>query len=513
MPRLLCVEDDDLTRDILLRIATRIGFDVTGVDNAEQALESCAAHDFGVALIDWGLPGMSGLELVRRIRALPRGRDIVLIIVTARDSPDDLAAILQAGADDYLPKPFELPALQRRLTIADRTARERHRRALAEKALRERDSQLNALQRFEALGRLAGGIAHDFHNVLQVVLGYADLLHGSLGEPDRLDEVNEIKLAAERALRLTRQLLAFSRDQEAAVASISIDDAIDELSSMLERLTDDSVHLRVEHRLPAPTMHVAPSHIEQVVMNLVINAGFAMPAGGEITLSTRAVTLRGQNADLLGVAAGQYVHLSVSDTGIGMDEETRRRVFEPFFTTRESGDGTGLGLSIVFRIVTQYKGGIRVDSTPGEGTTFDIYLPSVTSEAETAAAPAPTPESDAATETVLLAEDEPAVRALTSRALRRAGYTVVEAADGLDALERFAEDPPDLVVTDIRMPRMGGRELASRLRADGYEGGILFVSGFADHPLEQLPNEFTHSDFLPKPFAPGDLLIRLRALV
>ena len=381
------------------------------------------------------------------------------------------------------------------------------RRKHVEAALEASRSQLLQAQKLEAVGRLAGGIAHDFNNLLTVILGFSRPLMGELEPGDVRDDVQEIQAAAERAAALTKQLLTFSRRQKVATQNVDLNETISALEGLLRPLLGDDVELLFELEPNAGWVQIDPHQLEQVVMNLAVNARDAMSDGGTLRLATRTKHVGPAEAKTLGLAgAGAHVVLTACDTGCGMDEETRAQLFDPFFTTKDPGKGTGLGLSIVYGVVEQAGGAIAVSGAAGKGTTFEIYFPCVESgEAQVGeAAPMVTSANHAH---VLVVDDEASVRRVARRLLERAGHRVSEAADGQEALHLCTKgsDPPDLVLTDCVMPRLGGEELALRLRWLCPETRVLFMSGY---PLEQAcKNDVpAPSSFLHKPFAPGELV-------
>ncbi len=376
--------------------------------------------------------------------------------------------------------------------------------------LRRSEEQLRQSQKLEAVGRLAAGIAHDFNNLLSVVLSYSEELIAELpeGSANRRDAV-EIKLAGERAAELTRQLLIFSRQQMLTPKILDLNTVLTNLGRMLGRVVGEDVTLSLVAGADLGHVKADPGQIEQVLMNLVVNARDAMPDGGALTIETHNVDLDDAYArDHLHVEPGPYVMLSVSDTGIGMDRETQARLFEPFFTTKGPGRGSGLGLSTVFGIVKQSHGSIWVYSEPGGGSTFKIYLPRVDGVSERPQAP---DQIVGGTETILLVEDEPQVRAVVRRALERAGYSVLVAQDPDDALRLCdARQPIDLLLTDVVMPHMNGRELAERVRTRYPATKALFMSGYTDDAILRHGVLDAGVPFLQKPITPSALARRVR---
>jgi PAS domain S-box-containing protein len=375
-----------------------------------------------------------------------------------------------------------------------------------EEALRQSEAQLRHAQKMEAVGQLAGGIAHDFNNLLTGILSYADLVLGELrpGDPVRAD-LEQIRHAAQRAAALTRQLLAFSRRQVLQPHVLSLNGCVAELDAMLRRLLGADVTLETELDPGLWYVQADPGQLEQVLVNLVVNARDAMPAGGRVTIATANLPL----------SHGAYVTLSVSDTGIGMDAATQSRIFDPFFTTKEQGKGTGLGLSTVYGIVEQSGGHVTVESAPGQGATFTIFFPRHSAPALGQPPGADRRSLPAGTETLLLVEDEAAVRTSTRRLLERQGYTVVEARHGADALRIFEEGgrPIDLVLTDLVMPEMGGRELVERLRARHPGVKVLYMSGYSERAVAVDGVMPPRTGFVEKPFTVEQLIRRTREIL
>ncbi|MEO8338018.1 MAG: ATP-binding protein, partial [bacterium] len=370
-------------------------------------------------------------------------------------------------------------------------------------------------QKMEAVGRLAGGIAHDFNNLLTAINGYADFLLDDIERSDpRRDDVREIKKAATRAGALTTQLLAFSRRQIRQPRSLDLNALLTDLERMLRRVIGEDVSIDWRPSAQLGSVKADPSDIEQVLLNLVVNAGDAMPNGGSIIVTTGMELLAGPTARQ-GIAEGRYIRLRVSDTGMGMDAATKARIFEPFFTTKEAGRGTGLGLSTVYAIVENLRGTIDVDSTVGKGTTFTVYLPQHDEPAELMASGTLTTRAPRGDETVLLVEDEEAVRALFARILERHGYTVLEARNGRDALAVAAqhEGTIDLLLTDVVMPEMGGKQLAETLVARDAGLRVLFVSGYTDGDISRRGELDRCTAFLQKPFTASGLLGRVREVL
>ena len=388
---------------------------------------------------------------------------------------------------------------------------------------RRLEEQLRQAQKMDAIGQLAGGVAHDFNNLLTVILGYSELALAALSSTasetpsstEARDHVAAIRDAGERASALTRHLLAFSRKQLLEPKVLDLNDVVAGSEKMLRRLIGEDIALATVLAPHLPKVRVDPGQIEQVILNLAVNARDAMPAGGRLYLETQLVECA-LRPDLGSAApwAGQHVRLTVRDTGSGIPPEVKPRIFEPFFTTKATGRGTGLGLATVYGIIQQSGGWIEVTSEAGDGATFDIYLPAI----EAAHSPGPLPEtsSDAAgLETILLVEDDAAVRVLTRQALERYGYRILEAESGREAL-RLAEsnaESIDLLITDVVMPELGGRELAETLVARRPKLKVLFVSGYTEDALLRQGIAQARSAYLQKPFTLLSLAKRAREIL
>jgi PAS domain S-box-containing protein len=375
--------------------------------------------------------------------------------------------------------------------------------------------QLRMAQKMEAVGQLAGGVAHDFNNLLTAILGYSQLLAADLrGNPEQFMAIEEIRKAGERAAGLTRQLLAFSRKQMLELKILDLNEVVQHIQEMLSRLIGEDIQVITELDRNLGSVRADAGQIEQVIMNLAVNARDAMPRGGQLSIET-------QNADLddsyaqthVHVQPGPYVMLAVSDTGTGMDEATRQRIFEPFFTTKEKGRGTGLGLSTVYGIVKQSGGYIWVYTEQGKGTTFKVYLPRVYGPAETLATPEAVAQPAVGTETILLVEDEDSVRALARKTLEARGYRVLEASDGGEALEIAPNQEVDLLLTDMVLPGMGGSAIAARIREIHPRAKVLYTSGYTDDAIVRRGLMERGAAFLEKPFTPSVLARKVREVL
>jgi PAS domain S-box-containing protein len=487
------------------------------------ALEGIMIHDCGV-ILDANLAfarlfgyerpeeliGKDGLELLltpesrvcfrQRIERKEKG----LIAVTGvRKDGSTFAGETDSQPVRYLGHDASL------VSFHDVTERQR-----AEEEKAKLQAQLHHAQKIESIGRLAGGVAHDFNNLLTVINGYSQLLLAKVNAGDPLRaSLAEIHKAGERAAGLTRQLLAFSRKQVLQPRVLDLNRVVEGMRPMLPRLVGEDVEVRITLNAGSGTVHADPHQLEQVIMNLAVNARDAMPHGGKLWIDTAIVEWDASHARLHREArAGRYVRLAVSDSGIGMDEETRQRIFEPFFTTKEAGKGTGLGLSMVQGIVEQSGGYIEVYSEPGHGTTFRIYLPALAEAAADAGMPAAV-TALSGTETVLVVEDQAEVRRFAAYALGTYGYQVVQAPNGDEALLVCERKRIDLVLTDVVMPNLSGRELADRLKKRWPGIKVMFMSGYTDDAVVHHGVLEKGAEFIQKPFSPDQLAIKVREVL
>jgi two-component system, cell cycle sensor histidine kinase and response regulator CckA len=510
--RVLIVEDRVEDAELVLHELRRSGFDPewqrveTGPD-----FMSLLSPELDVILSDYSMPQFSAPQALSLLRE--SGLDVPLIIITGTISEEVAVESIKLGATDYLLKD-RLSRLGQAVSNALERKRARVEQSRAEEALRDSEEQLRQSQRLESVGRLAGGVAHDFNNLLTAIVGYSELTLKRLGpdDPSRRN-VMEIKKAGERAASLTRQLLAFSRRQILQPKVFDLNAVVSDMEDMLRRLIGEDID--VLNILDAGLGHIKADigQIEQVIMNLVVNARDAMPTGGKLTIETANMELSDDYARRhASVEPGRYVMLAVSDTGAGMDAETQERIFEPFFTTKEVGKGTGLGLSTVYGVVKQSGGSIWVYSEVGLGTTFKIYLPRVDEKADKLQEVMHHTAARRSSETVLLVEDEEAVRGLLRNVLESEGYRVLETTSSDAALEKCRDYEGDihLMLTDVVMPGMSGPELAERTAGLRPRMKVIFMSGYTDESIIRHGLLDLGVEFLEKPFTPDAVAWKLR---
>jgi signal transduction histidine kinase/ActR/RegA family two-component response regulator len=393
-------------------------------------------------------------------------------------------------------------------------ARDITERKRLEQALHESEEQLRQSQKLEAIGQLAGGVAHDFNNLLTAINGYSALALRRVGDDHAITPyLEEIKKAGDRAANLTRQQLAFGRKQLLQPLALNLNDLVGDMIKLLKRLIGEDTQLVTKPGANLNQIKADPGQLEQVLVNLVVNARDAMPRGGIVTIETANITLDSAYASKhLDATPGEYVMLAISDTGTGMDLKTQSRIFEPFFTTKAKDKGTGLGLSTVYGIIRQSGGSIWVYSELGKGTTFKVYLPLVEEEPRQAVATANAALMTGGSETVLLVEDEDMVRKLASELLAEGGYTVLEANGGEAAIHLGKKHKAriDLLITDVVMPKLSGKEVAERLRAIHPETRVLFMSGYTDEAIVHHGIVDSGIAFIQKPFSEKALAQKIR---
>jgi DNA-binding response OmpR family regulator len=575
-PKKILAVDDSLT--YLQEIASSLrgeGYDVILARSGEEAIELLAIQSVDCILLDLMMPGMGGQETCQRVKAAQMTRDVPLVMLTAMDEREAMLLGLGAGADDYVSKSSDLEVLKARVRaqirrkqfedenrrireellrseieatearaaraladvraamvaeleerVAERTAdlaranqeltQEIDERRRAESALARAEEQFRQSQKMEAVGRLAGGVAHDFNNLLAVIVSTAELCRADLPVDSQMHkEMDQIVEAGMRAADLTKQLLAFSRKQVMQTKILDLNAVIRNMDRLLRRLISAEIEIATTPGTDLGSVMADPGQIEQVILNLVVNSRDAMPKGGKITIETGNANF---DEDYVrehgGGIVGPQVMLAVSDTGHGMNAETRARIFEPFFTTKELGKGTGLGLSTVYGIVQQSGGNVWVYSEPGRGTTFKVYLPRVDEPPDLAALPA-SAIGVGGNETILVVEDDVMVRGIVRKILTRSGYQVLEAGDPRAALSLCREmtSPIDLLLSDVILPKVSGRELADQLVGVHNEMKVLFMSGYADNAIVHNGMLDPGISFIAKPFTPTTLARKVREVL
>jgi signal transduction histidine kinase len=508
--RILHLEDNSVDGQVVERMlaAGGVACSISRIAGRDDYMKAVKEGGFDLILADYKLPDFDGLSALKICRE--QCPDTPFILVTGILGEEQAIESMQSGATDYILKSRLLrlcPAVRRAMSeVEARAARKRV------------EEQFVQAQKMEVVGQLAGSVAHDFNNILSVILGYNEVILSALGPNHPLRaETEEIKHAADRAVGLTRQLLSFSRKQAFLPVVLDINDVVSGMNSILTRLIDENVELVVIPGTDLGWIKADSGYIGQVLMNFIVNARDAMPQGGKLVVETRRVKLNKDSASQHpGVPPGDYVAMSVSDTGTGMSDEVKACLFEPFFTTKPKSKGTGLGLATCQTIVKQCGGFIEVQSEVGRGSNFTVYLPRLAQSAAPAPADAKTGPAPRGTETIMLVEDEPSVRHLAVHVLRSQGYNVLSASNGQEGL-RVAQNhkgmPLDLVITDVIMPRMGGRVMAEWLKATFPDLKVIFTSGYTDDAIVQHGVLEAGVDFLPKPYTPSSLAHKVREVL
>jgi two-component system cell cycle sensor histidine kinase/response regulator CckA len=516
VPRILYIEESVADAELVEYELRRAGIEFVMhlVDCERGFLDGLSRWQPDLILSDFSLPNFNCLEALRLMSR--EGRDIPFILVAGAHSEESAIECMREGAADYILKSnlMRLPSSVRS-ALKSSFAHKQKTEALV--ALKKSEEQLLQAQKLEAVGRLAGGISHDFNNLLTAIMGYSELTLRQMQSDDPLRKnIQEIKRASERAATLTRQLLAFSRKQVMQLRVFDLNVVVRDIERMLSRMIGEDIDLRTILQDDLGNIKADPSQIEQVIMNLVVNSRDAMPKGGKLAIETARVYLDETYAqNHIEPAPGDYVMLAVSDTGVGVSEEVRQHIFEPFFTTKESGKGTGLGLSTVYGIVKQLGGHIWVYSEPDKGTTFKVYFPLVIEEADEYKHPPEPIIIPRGTETVLLVEDAEMVRNLARDVLKSRGYNVFEAGDVATA--RFIcqqyEREIDLLLSDVVMPRRNGVDLANELLELHPEMTVLYMSGYTEDAIVNHGVLEPGVNFIQKPFSADVLAIRVREVL
>jgi two-component system, cell cycle sensor histidine kinase and response regulator CckA len=511
---ILMLEDTDTDVDLIQHELRRSGleFTVSRATDRGTFLSELTRQPPDIILSDYSLPQFNGLEALRL--AKEEKCDIPFILVTGSQTEEVAVACMKEGAVDYILK-SALTRLPSAVVNALKRSQAEQERTEALQALQQSQEQFLQSQKLEAVGRLAGGVAHDFNNLLTAIMGYSDLSLSNLSHEERLRRnLTEIKKASERAASLTRQLLAFSRKQVLQPRVFDLNVVVADMQRMLERMIGEDIQLRTNLEPNLGHVKADLGQIEQVIMNLVVNARDALPKGGKVTIETANVFLDEPYAQQhVAVTPGSYIMLGVSDTGVGMDEETQAHIFEPFFTTKETGKGTGLGLSTVYGIIKQSGGNIWVYSEVGRGSAFKIYLPRTNEDVDSK--PQIMQGLARGTETILLVEDADIVRAMTKEILVSNGYNVLEADGGSQACvvaEQYKQTI-HLLLTDVVMPEMGGYELAGHLQTIHPETKIIFMSGYTEDTIVNHGVLEEGTNFVQKPFTVSHLSKKVREVL
>lgn len=518
---ILIVDDTPENLVILGDMLEQEGHEVLIATSGLKALEIIKVYPHPeLVLLDIMMPDMDGYEVCRQLKADSELKMIPVIFISALGMQEQKIRAFREGAVDYITKPFMAEEVvarvntHLRLTHIERLNREIAERKRAEEEKTLIEAQLQQAQKMESIGRLAGGVAHDFNNMLGVILGYAEMALEQVDQGQPLYKgLVEIRKAAERSSNITKQLLAFARKQTITPRVINLNDTVVGMLNMLKRLIGEDIHVEWIPGDSVWPVKIDPSQIDQILANLCVNARDAISGVGHVTIETENVVLDEDYCnDHHGFFPGEYVKLSVSDNGCGMDRITLSQVFEPFFTTKEVGVGTGLGLSMVYGIVKQNKGFINIHSEQAVGTTFTIYL---SKHAEEIIPVRTIPQEMATTvkqETILLVEDEPTILKMTDMLLNKLGYTVLTASSPDEAILKAKNHKADirLLITDVVMPDMNGKDLAETLIPICPGLKYLFMSGYtADVIAHQgILDEAVH--FIQKPFSKNDLAIKVR---
>jgi two-component system, cell cycle sensor histidine kinase and response regulator CckA len=516
MLNLLMLEDNPLDAELIIKALEEAGLLCRWdcVETQENFILCLDTGKYDLILSDYNLPSFDGISALHVF--IERKLDIPFILISGAIGEETAIESLKAGATDYVLKDH----LPRLAPVVKRALQEKEELRLRKRVEEEKaalQEQLRQSQKMEAIGQLAGGIAHDFNNLLTVIQGYSEIALLSLKQTDPLrNTIIRINEAGMKAANLTHQLLAFSRRQVLEMKVVDLNETIRELNNMLRRMIGEDIELITLQQKDLWHVKVDPRQIDQVIINLAVNARDAMPTGGRLTIETANVYLdTSYTDDHVAIFPGPHVMLSVSDTGMGISPEIMDRIFEPFFTTKERGKGTGLGLSTIYGIINQCGGNIRVYSKPDQGTTFKIYLPQAleaSDELKNEASPVQCPRGN---ETILVVEDDADAKRLTVEILEMQGYLALEAFDGNEALNiaKAYEGNIHLVLTDVVMPQMSGKEMVDHLRMFRPDIKVLFMSGYTDNAIVHHGILYKGLFYIQKPFTIDGLSQKIREVL
>jgi len=513
--RILHLEDDPADAELIRETleAEGVAPEITVVQT-EADYVAQLDQNWEIILVDYNLPQFDGMKAIRLVKE--RGLDLSIILISGTIGEDVAVTAMRAGASDYVMKDHLArlgPAVKRGLKETVER-RERKQAATEEEKLKE---QLIQAQKIESIGQLAGGVAHDFNNKLQIILGHTEIALGGTDVSDRVHEnLIEIQKASLHSADLTRQLLAFARKQTISPKVLDLNATVEEMLKMLRRLIGEDIDLHWEPSAKLWPVRMDPSQIDQILANLCVNARDAIAGTGKVTIATRNITLDQASCAIHPDSIpGDYVQLSFSDDGCGIEQQVLDHIFEPFFTTKKLGEGTGLGLATLYGIVKQNMGLTMVYSTPEHGTTFKIYLPRCADEEVAAEEAAEKKPSERGYETILLVEDEAMLLDLGQQMLEALGYTVLAAQWPEEALRLAKEDNGeiDLLLTDVIMPRMNGQDLAAQLKKTHPKLKCIFMSGYTADVIARNNVLAEGVQFIQKPFSTHELAAKLRRVL
>ncbi len=556
--KILIVDDRSVDRRLMRKILESSGYMVQEAADGRQALETARLHKPDLIISDALMPVMDGFQFCKAVKGDKDLNHIPFIFYTATFTEEkDQELVLKIGADKFIRKPAEpdkfieiiqsvirdmekgkikprkavsdsekevfklyserlVKKLEQKMLDLEKEIAERKR---AEEERKKLEAQLHQAQKMEAIGTLASGVAHDFNNILTTIIGNAEIALMDVIKDESLRKgIEEIKKAGEKAASLTRQLLAFSRKQIVQPKILNINELLTDIEKMLGRLIGEDIELLTIPEAALWQVEIDPGQIEQMIMNLSVNARDAMPKGGKLTLETANAYLDWnyfREHDIKGKKIGHYVMLAISDTGSGMNKETQEHIFEPFFTTKKVGKGTGLGLSTVYGVVKQNNGFIWLYSEPGQGSTFKIYLPKVKGDAEPEKREQTSVDDLSGSETVLIVEDDDSLRNFAQKILHIYGYRTLNAKNGEDAIRVCKEHDGQiaLIITDVVMPKMDGRETAERLQHLYSQMKVIYMSGYTDNAIVHHGVLEPGLNFLEKPFTLEGLARKVREVL